>query len=187
MPGPSRVSGAQPADNRAVPENIEPRVVTHRYPWRAEEIVIITVLLVLPSVLMSIFGQWGLRAALTVAAPAALGLWLVWLGHSRKTRSIVRATLTGTHIVISRPNQPKSPDSTGDLSNVAYVSGHQLDRLDPSLVLEAHPTEAGLVRSTYIPMRLARLIAADLAPVLKGAHIKATATDLVEQIKEPPR
>lgn len=59
----------------------------HRYPWRAQEITIIAALLVIPA-LIGLKSEWAL-AHLTPAC-AALALYLLWVGWSRKHRSTVR-------------------------------------------------------------------------------------------------
>lgn len=162
---------------------------THRYPWRREEISIITFLLTVPALVVTILTAWGTGTAITVGVHALLGLYLVHLGKSRKDRSALRATLQGSILRIDKNKNGKGGTS-GDLADMVTVRVNGTQYIDPHLTLETKPNDFDSTRSVRIPMRLARVMATDLAPVLArctpvGEQTRRYVTEIADLAAQP--
>lgn len=141
------------------------RTFTHRYPWRREEINIIAFLLVVPALTVTVLHAWGTGTLITVGITTAFAVYLMHLGKSRKDRSALSATLQGTFLKVAK-NKSGKGGMSGDLAEMVTVRVNGTHQIDPHLTLETKPNDFDSTRSVRIPMRLARVMAADLAPVL---------------------
>lgn len=155
-----------PASGEAAPTV---REFVHRYPWRRQEVAIIGALLTAPSICTALLGGWGTVGPwVGIGVGAALGLFLCHLGKSRKDGSARRATLDGTMLRVepAKNGRTGTQPSTGNLADMVVVRVTGTHRVDPTLTFETAPNDYGTTRSVSIPMRLARVMAADLAPHL---------------------
>jgi hypothetical protein len=164
------------------------REYRHRYPWRAEELFIISALLTIPTLVTFTVNGWAsLGAQITIAVCAVLGLYLCHLGKSRKDRSALHATLQGPILRVSE-TKGGMRGSIGDLSEMAVVRVNGTDRIDPYLTLETKPNESGSTRSVHIQMRLARVMGDDLRPYLERCSVSGKSTQrYVTEVLDPTR
>jgi hypothetical protein len=149
-----------------------PTTVTHRYPWSLEELSVLAVLAVAPvGVLL-----WRGTDELPLVAVVTAACWvafagLVRLGHRRKSRSRVTATLDGTRLVVSGG---RVGSSRGDVAGTRRVS----------VVTKGPETVLQLTHRTGALLEVPTRVSGDprLAAVLRE-HLRAAGVEVDEDAR----